>query len=130
MRDEQQKYNDAPHRTAHQLLRVSVKGLATMALVAAASLSMAQGAEIFSDLTSQDYVNAQELIKQHQCTECHARKMNGDGDSIYRPTGRINTAPLLRGMVEQCNSTLNLQMWPEDVNAVAGLLNRDHYKFK
>jgi hypothetical protein len=33
-------------------------------------------------------------------------------------------------MVEQCNATLNLQMFPEEVTAVAAVLNRDHYKFK
>ncbi|GAA6141083.1 hypothetical protein [Hydrogenophaga sp. 5NK40-0174] len=101
-----------------------------MCMSMAAGHASAQGAEIFKDLSPADYVHGETLIKQHQCTECHARKMNGDGAAIYRPDGRINSAPLLRGMVEQCNSTLNLQLWPEDVNAVAGVLNRDHYKFK
>ncbi len=50
--------------------------------------------------------------------------------AIYKPAGRINEAGLLRGMVEQCNSTLNMQMFPEEVTAVAAVLNRDHYKFK
>jgi hypothetical protein len=42
----------------------------------------------------------------------------------------INTSGLLRGMVEQCNSALNFQMFPEEVTAVAAVLNRDHYRFK
>ena len=42
----------------------------------------------------------------------------------------MNTAGLLRGMVEQCNTELNLGFFPEEVNAVAAVLNRDHYKFK
>jgi hypothetical protein len=33
-------------------------------------------------------------------------------------------------MVESCNMELNLGMFPEDVTAVAAVLNRDHYKFK
>jgi hypothetical protein len=49
---------------------------------------------------------------------------------MYRPLGRINTAPFLRDMVEQCNSQLNLGMFPEEVTSVAAVLNRDHYKFK
>ena len=54
----------------------------------------------------------------------------GDGSDVYNPAGRINTAGLLRGMVEQCNTELNFGMFPEDVTAVAAVLNRDHYKLK
>ena len=50
--------------------------------------------------------------------------------AIYKPQGRINTVGFLRGMVEQCNSQLNLGMFPEEVTSVAAVLNRDHYKFK
>jgi hypothetical protein len=56
--------------------------------------------------------------------------VGGDGSAIYQPKGRINEPGLLRGMVEQCNTMLNLQMFPEEVTAVAAVLNRDHYKFK
>jgi hypothetical protein len=72
----------------------------------------------------------QKLIGESKCVECHASKVPGDGSAIYKPKGRINTAGLLRGMVEQCNTELNLGMFPEEVNAVAAVLNRDHYKFK
>ena len=48
------------------------------------------------------------LIAEHQCAQCHVRKVGGDGSAIYRPAGRINTPGFLRGMVEQCNSELNL----------------------
>jgi hypothetical protein len=33
-------------------------------------------------------------------------------------------------MVEQCSLQLNLQLFPEEVDAIAAVLNRDHYKFK
>lgn len=72
----------------------------------------------------------EELIAQHRCAQCHAEKVGGDGSAIYRPLGVINNAGLLRGMVEQCNATLNFQMFPEEVTAVAAVLNRDHYRFK
>jgi len=36
----------------------------------------------------------------------------------------------LRGMVEQCNTELNLGLFPEEVHSVAAVLARDHYKFK
>lgn len=72
----------------------------------------------------------EQLIVEHQCAACHTRRVGGDGSDIYNPQGRINTPAFLRGMVEQCNTELNLGMFPEDVSAVAAVLNRDHYKFK
>ena len=72
----------------------------------------------------------EQLIAEHKCVACHARRVGGDGSDIYHPKGRINTPAFLRGMVEQCNTELNLGMFPEDVNAVAAVLNRDHYRFK
>lgn len=72
----------------------------------------------------------EQLIAQHKCAQCHASKVGGDGSAIYKPQGKINTAGLLRGMIEQCNSSLNFQMFPEEVSAVAAVLNRDHYRFK
>lgn len=70
------------------------------------------------------------LIAENKCVACHVSKVGGDGSAIYKPQGRINTAAFLRGMVEQCNTELNLGMFPEEVEAVAAVLNRDHYKFK
>lgn len=71
------------------------------------------------------------LISENKCSQCHAQKFSGkDGTAVYRPQGRINTPGLLRGMVEQCNTELNLGFFPEEVSAVAAVLNRDHYKFK
>ena len=70
------------------------------------------------------------LIAESKCVECHVKKVGGDGNAIYRPQGRINTPGFLRGMVEQCNTELNLGFFPEEVNAVAAVLNRDFYKFK
>lgn len=72
----------------------------------------------------------EQLIAEHKCAACHIRRVGGDGSDIYNPLGRINTPAFLRGMVEQCNTELNLGMFPEEVSAVAAVLNRDHYKFK
>ncbi|TNF62148.1 MAG: hypothetical protein EP306_04405 [Burkholderiales bacterium] len=89
--------------------------------------SQAQGAEIFKDA---DIALGERLIAENKCVECHTRQVGGDGSAIYKPLGRINTAGLLRGMVEMCNTQMNLGMFPEEVTAVAAVLNRDHYKFK
>ena len=72
----------------------------------------------------------EKLISENRCVACHQQKVGGDGSSIFRPAGKINTAGYLRGMVEQCNTELNLGFFPEEVTAVAAVLNRDHYKFK
>jgi hypothetical protein len=82
---------------------------------------------IFADA---DLVLGAKLINEHQCAQCHIRKVGGDGSAIYRPQGRISTAGYLRGMVEQCNTELNLGLFPEEVTAIAAVLNRDHYRFK
>ena len=90
------------------------------------SLVQAQPA-MFKDA---DYKLGEKLIAESQCVACHVAKVGGDGSAIYKPQGRINTAAILRGMVERCNTELNLGMFPEDVHSVAAVLNRDHYKFK
>jgi cytochrome c peroxidase len=72
----------------------------------------------------------EQLIADNKCVACHQKKVGGDGSAMYKPAGRINTSGLLRGMVEQCNTELNLGMFPEEVNSVAAVLNRDHYRFK
>jgi hypothetical protein len=85
-----------------------------------------RAATLFADA---DLPLGERLIREHRCAECHARKFGGDGASIYRPKGRISTPGFLRGMVEQCNTELNLGLFPEEVTSVAAVLNRDHYRF-
>ncbi len=70
-----------------------------------------------------------ELITTHQCDQCHIRNVGGKETEIYKPKGRINTPAFLRGMVEYCNTQLNLGLFPEEVTAVAAVLNRRHYLF-
>lgn len=77
-----------------------------------------------------DLALGEELITTHKCEACHARRVGGDGSDVYNPSGRINNASLLRGMVEYCNTELNLGLFPEEVTSVAAVLNRRHYKFK
>jgi hypothetical protein len=71
-----------------------------------------------------------QLIAQSNCDTCHQKRVGGNGSAIYKPQGRINTPGFLRGMVEQCNTELNLGFFPEEVTAVAAVLNREYYKFK
>lgn len=77
-----------------------------------------------------DLALGEKLIAEHKCAACHARRVGGDGSAIYRPKGKINTAGLLRGMVDYCSTELNLGLFPEEVTAVAAVLDRDHYRFE
>ena len=95
--------------------------LAAAAFASAPALAQS-AAELFKDA---DHKQGEQLIREHRCTECHVRKVGGDGSAIYRPTGRINTPGFLRGMVE-----LNLGMFPDEVSSIAAVLNRQWYKFK
>lgn len=121
------------------MLRASVSGWATHLVAAGALLGglgavittppvgAQSGAAIFKDA---DIALGEKLIAEHRCTECHRSKVGGDGSAMYRPQGRINAAGYLRGMVEQCNTELKLSLFPEEVTAIAAVLNRDHYRFK
>jgi len=71
----------------------------------------------------------EKLIAESKCVACHQKKTGGDGSAIYKPAGRINNPAALRGMVEYCNTELNLGLFPEEVTSVAAVLNRDHYRF-
>lgn len=105
----------------------ALTSFAAIAILSISRLANAQTPDIFKGA---DLANGEALIAQHKCVQCHTSKVGGDGSAIYKPQGRINTAGYLRGMVTQCNSTLNLQMFDEDITDVAAVLNRDHYRFK
>lgn len=108
--------------SAHPLRGFSL----ALATAAVSSAALAAGPAIFKDA---DLKLGEQLIAQNKCSQCHASKSGGDGSAIYRPKGRINDSALLRGMVDQCNTMMNLQMFPEEVTSVAAVLNRDHYHF-
>lgn len=72
----------------------------------------------------------EKLIAENKCAACHQQKVGGDGSAIYKPAGRVNAPGVLRGMVESCNTELNLGLFPDEVTSIAAVLNRDHYRFK
>lgn len=118
-----------PHTTAraqpHTHWRWALASLLLGAGLFAAG--QARSADIYKGA---DLALGEKLIAEHKCVACHIGKVGGDGSAMYKPQGKINTAGLLRGMVEMCNTTMNLGLFPEEVTAVAAVLNRDHYKFK
>ncbi len=104
-----------------------MKPVVAMLVLCAGSVLSAQ--EIPALYQGADLKHGEQLIAEHKCTACHQSKVGGDGNSIYRPTGKINSLGALRGMVEVCNTELNLGLFPEDVTSIAAVLQRDHYRF-
>lgn len=96
-------------------------------LLLGAGGAAAEGLAIFKDA---DLALGVRLMQEHKCSRCHAEKFGGDGSAVYRPAGRINTPGRLRGMVEHCNTEMNLGLFPDEVTAIAAVLQRDHYRFK
>jgi hypothetical protein len=98
-----------------------------LALLVGVNMANAQQHPLFKEA---DLQAGEKLIAENQCNECHIRRVGGNGSAIYNPKGRINTAGALRGMVEYCNTELNLGFFPEDTNAVAAVLNKQYYRFR
>ena len=113
---------------SHQVVRwATASALLLGGAIWLASPAKAQGADIFKGA---DLAMGEKMMSEHNCTQCHISKVGGDGSAIYKPKGKFNTAGLMRGMVEMCNTNMNLGMFPEEVTDIAAVLNRDHYKFK
>lgn len=87
-------------------------------------------ASVPAEFRGADLALGERLIRENNCAECHVRRVGGDGSAIYRPAGRIGRPAALLTMVEVCNTELKLQLFPEDVQAIAAVLQRDHYRFK
>ena len=119
--------NIHPNGPRRRKLQLAAATLLLLGGAIAMGSAKAQGAEIFQGA---DLALGQKMITESKCVACHISKVGGDGSKIYKPQGRINNAGLLRGMVEMCNTNMNLGLFPEEVTAVAAVLNRDHYKFK
>ena len=103
-----------------------IRGALACSLLGFGLNAAAQTPALFKDA---DLKLGEKLIAQHKCNQCHAQKWADDGKAIYRPKGRVNTPALLQTMVERCSTQLGLSLFPEEVTAMAAVLNRDHYRF-
>lgn len=77
-------------------------------------------------------IEAGEEIHADQCVACHAAKFGGkDGSDIYtRSNRRVTNPDGLRQQLTACTTMLNLGLFPEDENDIAGYLNKQYYKFE
>ena len=105
----------------------SKRGLVVLLWLAWVGAASAQMPAIYDGA---DFAAGEKLIADNHCAACHQQSFGGDGSAIYRPAGRINSPGALRGMVESCNTRMSLGLFPDEVNSIAAVLNRDHYHFK
>ncbi len=69
-------------------------------------------------------VNHGKSLQQKNCMSCH-------DDGMYtRENRRVTTLDALRHQVQRCETNLNLQWFPEDVDAVIEYLNTTFYNVK
>ena len=106
-------------------MQTTARYFLALVLSLGAAASQAQSAAIF---VGADMALGKQLIEEKKCAACHQVKFGGDGSAVYRPGERITTAGALRGMVEQCNTEMSLGLFPEEVTAIAAVLNQRHYK--
>lgn len=121
-------------RAAERLRHLSAVAVLAVAGHAAsfgqAGPAASQPQAVPAEFKGADLALGERLIRELRCSECHVRRVGGDGSAIYRPLGRISRPSALLTMVEVCNTELKLQLFPEDVQAIAAVLQRDHYRFK
>jgi hypothetical protein len=104
--------------------------IASRFLLSLLFVSVAQAQGVPALYQGADLKLGESLIAKHQCDSCHQQKVGGDGSAIYRPQGKVNSLAALRGMVESCDQAMNIGLFPEEINSISAVLNRDHYRFK
>ncbi len=107
----------------------SIRALPLLLALALPAWAQTAAPAVLHQYPGADLALGARLIQEHRCEACHARKVGGNGTAVYRPAGRINNPGALLTMVERCNTELNFGLFPEDVAAVAAVLQRDHYRF-
>jgi len=102
----------------------------TFVFVASLTFGSAWAYQVPALYQGADLKLGESLIAKHKCDACHQQKVGGDGSAIYRPKGKVNSLSALRGQVEACDQALNVGLFPEEINSISAVLNRDYYRFK
>lgn len=73
-----------------------------------------------------------ETLHQEKCVSCHQTKVAvGDGNQIYlRMDRKVQSYNKLVSQVSLCNTSLGLELFPEDEAAIVHYLNQRFYRFK
>ena len=110
-------------------MSASSRLLATIVVAIASQFAGVANADTKADPAA--LVAGKKLVADSKCEACHAKKVGGDGSSIYRRADRrVTTRSKLLPQVALCNSELSLGLFPDDEVAIATYLNTEHYRFK
>ncbi len=62
-----------------------------------------------------DVAQGRKLVDEKQCETCHSNKTPSDSKAVYtRKDRKVTSLAKLRAQVALCNSSLNLQMFPDE----------------
>jgi hypothetical protein len=78
-----------------------------------------------------DAATGAKLHDEQACAACHARRLGGDGSTMYtRAERKVTTPSKLLAQVAYCNAELNSGLFPDDEAHIAAYLDRTYYRFK
>lgn len=69
------------------------------------------------------------LVDASKCEACHQRQVRGPVGTIYlRKDRKVASWAKLKSQVAQCNTALNIGLFPEDEEHIAAFLNATYYR--
>ena len=76
-----------------------------------------------------DVAAGKKLHAEH-CVACHTSLMDGEPSRMYtREERKVDSRQALKSRVRQCELSLGLQWFDDDIADVAAYLNEQYYKF-
>jgi len=77
-----------------------------------------------------DLAQGGKLVEASKCEACHRGKVPGPVGAIYLRKDRlVSSWAKLKSQVAQCNTALNIGLFPEDEENIAAFLNATYYRF-
>ncbi len=71
------------------------------------------------------------LVEASKCEACHQREFRGPVGAIYvRKDRKVTSWAKLKSQVAQCNTALNIGLFPEDEEHIAAFLDETWYRFR
>ncbi|MFO8156312.1 MAG: cytochrome c [Pseudomonadota bacterium] len=91
---------------------------------------MATSALLLSGLATSAQAELGQELHEANCISCHADMMDGEASKLYTRSDRmIDNRDSLETQVQRCVTNLDLDWFPDEVEAVADYLAETHYDF-
>ncbi|MDD5057810.1 MAG: cytochrome c [Sideroxydans sp.] len=75
--------------------------------------------------------NGKKLFAKYECSNCHERKMGGDGSAIFtRPNRKVHDAGELIPQIKFCSGIVGAKLSAQEEQDLAAYLNQTYYQFK